>query len=114
MPELVSFLAELGEKYGLLFAASGHAGDGNIHVNILYDKGDPAQAAAVDPAVGDLFRKVLDLGGTLSGEHGVGVTKAPYVEMEISPPAVELMARIKRAFDPNGILNPGKIFPQRT
>jgi glycolate oxidase len=113
MPELVSFLAELRDRYNLLFAAYGHAGDGNIHVNILYDNGNPAQAAAVDPAVKALFRKVLELGGTLSGEHGVGVTKAPYVEMEISPPAVELMARIKRAFDPNGILNPGKIFPRR-
>jgi glycolate oxidase len=114
MPDLVAFLAELRARYGLLFAGYGHAGDGNVHVNILYDKGNPVEAAAVDPAVRDLFKKVLELGGTLSGEHGVGITKAPYVDMEIAPPAAELMDRIKKAFDPNNILNPGKIFPHRS
>jgi FAD/FMN-containing dehydrogenase len=64
-------------------------------------------------AVKDLFGKVIEMGGTISGEHGIGITKAPYMEMEISGPALELMRRLKKAFDPNGILNPGKIFPNR-
>jgi glycolate oxidase len=112
LSELVSFLEELAKRHALPFPAYGHAGDGNIHVNIMYDRGNPEEAARVEPAVRSLFTKVLEMGGTLSGEHGVGLTKAPYVGMEISSASLQLMARIKKAFDPKGILNPGKIFPQ--
>jgi glycolate oxidase len=112
MPHLISFLGQLGEKYQLPIPAFGHAGDGNIHVNIMLDKGIPKEVENANAAVKDLFGKVIELGGTISGEHGIGLTKAPYMEMEISTPALELMWRLKNAFDPKGILNPGKIFPQ--
>ncbi|MBN1105550.1 MAG: FAD-binding protein [Deltaproteobacteria bacterium] len=114
LPELVFFLEELGESSGLPVPAYGHAGDGNIHVNIMFDPENPEERARVEPTVRSLFRKVLEMGGTLSGEHGVGLTKAPYVGMEISSSSLQLMARIKKAFDPKGILNPGKILPQST
>jgi glycolate oxidase len=94
-------------------AAYGHAGDGNIHVNILFDEKIPGHTEKAQAAVKEIFTKVIDMNGTLSGEHGVGVTKAPFIEMEISRPVLELMVRLKKAFDPNGILNPGKIFPYK-
>jgi glycolate oxidase len=112
MPELVSFLEQLGQEYHLPIPAFGHAGDGNIHVNIMLDKSIPEEVENANVAVKDLFGKVIELGGTISGEHGIGITKARYMEMEISTPALELMWRLKKAFDPKGILNPGKIFPQ--
>jgi len=110
MAEFVSFLDQLGRKYRLPLPAFGHAGDGNLHVNIMFDKNVPEEAEAVDKIVRELFAKVIDMDGTISGEHGIGLSKAPYLEMEISRPTIELMARLKRAFDPKGILNPGKIF----
>lgn len=111
MAELVSHLGELSQEHELPIPAFGHAGDGNIHVNILFDAAIPREAQIVDVIVKKLFRKVLHMGGTISGEHGIGMTKAPYLEMELSRPVLELMFRLKRAFDPQGILNPGKIFP---
>ncbi|MBN2033942.1 MAG: FAD-binding protein [Deltaproteobacteria bacterium] len=113
MADLVSYVNRLSQKYGLPMPVYGHAGDGNIHVNMMLDKKNPDELTKVDKAVRELFQKVLDMKGTLSGEHGIGITKAPYLSMEISKPAQELMIRVKKAFDPNGILNPGKIFPQR-
>jgi glycolate oxidase len=114
MAELCSFLEALSIKHDLPIAAYGHAGDGNIHVNVLFDKNVPGEARKVDEVVRDLFKRVLDMKGTISGEHGIGLTKAPYLSMELSGPAIELMARIKLAFDPKGILNPGKIFPYKS
>jgi glycolate oxidase len=111
LPELIAFLEQLSQKYQLPIPAFGHAGDGNIHVNIMLDKSVPKEVENATAAVKDLFRRVIEMGGTISGEHGIGITKAPYIEMEISGPALELMSRLKKAFDPNGILNPGKIFP---
>lgn len=111
MAELVSFLEDLSGKVGLPIASYGHAGDGNIHVNLMLDKSKPEEVKVADRAVEALFRKVLEMRGTLSGEHGVGITKAPYLALEISQPALDLMARVKKAFDPKNILNPGKIFP---
>jgi glycolate oxidase len=111
MAEFVSFLDQLSHKYRLPIPAFGHAGDGNIHVNIMLDKDIPEEVENANAAVKELFAKVIKMGGTISGEHGIGITKAPYMEMEISRPALELMARLKKAFDPNGILNPGKILP---
>jgi glycolate oxidase len=110
MRELLSFLGDLRERYALPIAAFGHAGDGNIHVNIMVDKDDPNEVAKGDKIVRELFKRVIDLRGTITGEHGVGITKAPYMDMEFSRPALDLMLRLKKAFDPNGILNPGKIF----
>lgn len=110
LPQLIALLDELGSRYGLPLPAFGHAGDGNIHVNIMHDKDDPREAEKVGPLVRELFEKILKMGGTITGEHGVGITKAPYLEMEIPRPGLDLMGRIKKAFDPKGILNPGKIF----
>ena len=112
MADLVTFLDQLKEKYRLPIPAFGHAGDGNIHVNIMFDKDNPREKRNRDAVVRDLFREVIRLGGTISGEHGIGLTKAPYLDMEISRPAIDLMVRLKRAFDPKGVLNPGKIFTQ--
>ncbi|MDB9823470.1 glycolate oxidase subunit GlcD, partial [Deltaproteobacteria bacterium] len=109
MPELISFLGELEDRYGLPIPSFGHAGDGNIHVNIMMDKDIPEEVRDGEAVVRELFEKVIELGGTITGEHGIGITKAPYMGIEFSKPALELMSRLKRAFDPNGILNPGKI-----
>ena len=114
MAELVLFLEELRRKYHLPIPAYGHAGDGNIHVNIMYDKSIPEEVDRLRKVIPELFRRVVEMRGTLSGEHGIGLTKAPYLEMELSKEVVELSVRLKKAFDPKGILNPGKIFPQRT
>lgn len=111
--ELILGLQEIARKRGLLIASFGHAGDGNIHANIMYDRKDPAEARNAEEAVAEVFELTLRLNGTISGEHGVGVTKAPYIGMELSPEVVEMMKGIKKTFDPNGILNPGKIFPGR-
>ncbi|MBW1998874.1 MAG: FAD-binding protein [Deltaproteobacteria bacterium] len=111
MADFVFFLDNLGKKYKIPIPAFGHAGDGNIHVNIMYDGKLPHEAGIVEEVVKEVFRKALAMGGTISGEHGIGITKAPYLPMELPPAAVELMYRLKRAFDPNEILNPGKIFP---
>ena len=77
----------------------------------MLDKNNPKEVKNAEAAVRKLFRQVIEIGGTISGEHGIGITKAPYLEMEISKPALQLMSRLKKAFDPKGILNPGKIFP---
>jgi glycolate oxidase len=114
MAELVLFLGELSRKYHLPIPAYGHAGDGNIHVNIMYDKRVPEEVEKLDKVIPELFKRVIEMQGTLSGEHGIGLTKAPYLEMELSREVVQLMIRLKNAFDPKGILNPGKIFPHRT
>ncbi len=110
LAELVLFLETVSHQYGLPIPAFGHAGDGNIHVNIMLDKEDPVQLKNGYTIVKALFRKVIDMGGTITGEHGIGITKAPYLEMEIPVEGIQLMKRIKKAFDPAGILNPGKIF----
>jgi len=88
----------------------GHAGDGNIHFNVMIDKKDPAQKLRADAVINELFDHTLALGGTLSGEHGVGITKRPYIGKEIGEKELELMRGIKKLFDPKGILNPAKIF----
>jgi glycolate oxidase len=87
----------------------GHAGDGNLHVNFLWD--EPDEVPAVERCVRKLFEAVVKLGGTLTGEHGIGVLKAPYLPLEQSAELIALQKDLKRAFDPQGLLNPGKIFP---
>jgi len=111
VPALISSVREVIDRHGLRAICYGHAGDGNIHVNILLDKNNPEEVKNADAAVKELFGRVIEMGGTISGEHGIGITKAPYLEMEIPVPALQLMSRLKRAFDPLDILNPGKIFP---
>lgn len=114
MAEMVAFLEELTQEFGLPIAAFGHAGDGNIHVNVMLDKTDAEQLGNAQVIIKAVFEKTIDVGGTITGEHGIGITKAPYLRMEIPRAGIALMSRIKEAFDPCGILNPGKIFSQET
>jgi glycolate oxidase len=97
------------EPQGVRTVTYGHAGDGNLHVNFLWD--DPSEVPKIDASIRQLFLDVLELGGTLSGEHGIGVLKAPYLGMEQSAELIGLQRDVKRLFDPEGLLNPGKIFP---
>lgn len=113
LPELVSCTEKLRRDLGVIIFTFGHAGDGNIHVNIMLDKNDPQEVRQANTAKQLLFEEVLGLGGTLSGEHGVGLTKATYLPMELDQPTLALMRQIKSLFDPLNILNPGKIFPSQ-
>jgi glycolate oxidase len=112
IPALITALQKISRRRGLIIPSYGHAGDGNIHVNVLYDRHLPGERQAVNLAVEDIFRAVRDLNGTLSGEHGIGLTKAPYLGMELSEAAMALQRRLKATFDPHNIMNPGKIFPR--
>jgi glycolate oxidase len=111
IPDLVVFVEELAARHGLLIFTFGHAGDGNIHVNIMLDKNNAREADGAEAAVSALFRQVISLGGTLSGEHGIGITKACFLPLELDPASIAVMQGLKRFFDPRNILNPGKIFP---
>ena len=112
LPEMIRTIEAISDKLQIPIVNFGHAGDGNIHVNIMVDKAEPGQEQKAEQAIKEIFTATLQLGGTMSGEHGVGVTKAPYISMELDPAAVAYMKAIKRALDPNNILNPGKIFLQ--
>jgi glycolate oxidase len=109
IPSLIERCRALSERYGVVMPCYGHAGDGNIHVNFLWD--DPSDEPKVHQAIEGLFKEVIALGGTLSGEHGIGVLKAPYLPLEQSPALIAVQERVKAVFDPKGLLNPGKIFP---
>lgn len=111
IPELVGFTEELARDLALTILTFGHAGDGNIHVNIMLDRSDREEEARGEAARERLFAFVVNLGGTLSGEHGIGITKSRFLHLELSPAALAVMRNIKNLFDPNHILNPGKIFP---
>ena len=111
IPEMLRALKEIAERENLLIASFGHAGDGNIHVNVMTDKEDEEEYARAAASIRDIFDVTLKLGGTISGEHGVGLTKKQYIGMELSDVSLEIMKKIKTVFDPKGILNPGKIFP---
>ncbi len=112
LPDMMSFLVDLGSRLSLRIVTFGHAGDGNVHVNLMISGTDAGERRRADGAVAELFRKTIDFGGTISGEHGVGIAKAPFFEMEVGPSGVSVMKRLKGCFDPNGILNPGKIFEE--
>lgn len=114
IPKLVDGLADLERLHGLQIVSFGHAGNGNIHVNILYDPADEAQARAAGLCLASVFELTLSLGGSLSGEHGIGLVKRRFVEMEIGAAELGLMRAIKQQLDPKGILNPGKLFPDPT
>ncbi len=108
VPELIAAVDDIVRKRGLRAICYGHAGDGNIHVNILRDR-DDAWSPGMETAVRDLFAKVAELGGKISGEHGIGWVQRGYMPIVHDPVELELMRRIKQAFDPENILNPGKI-----
>lgn len=107
IPDLVQAIGEIAKRYGFLIASFGHAGDGNIHTNVMIEEKDRPQA---ELAVREIFAATLQLGGSISGEHGIGLSKAAYLPMELGPDTINAMKRIKHVFDPKNILNPGKIF----
>ena len=112
IPEVVGRLRTISARYGLPIVIFGHAGDGNLHPNILFDKRVPEQWEKVEHMVAEVFDASLAVGGTLSGEHGVGRLKRPYLVKALGPLSIEVQRSIKQALDPLNILNPGKMFPE--
>ncbi|NIQ07658.1 MAG: FAD-binding protein [Candidatus Korarchaeota archaeon] len=110
IPEMLTRIEQIAQKHNLLIPTFGHVGDGNLHPIILYDERIPDEVKRAEEAAADIFRAAIKLGGTLSGEHGIGLSKAPYFSMEHTNPEIEVMRKIKTALDPNNILNPGKIW----
>ena len=111
IPDILREIGEIAKQHGLLIVNFGHAGDGNIHTNIMIDEGDAPRA---EIAVKEIFEAVLRMKGSISGEHGIGLSKAAYLPMELGPDALKTMKRIKDALDPNSILNPGKMFLEQS
>ncbi len=110
VPDMVRALEKISTDYGVAIVNFGHAGDGNIHVNIMVDLKEEGMAAKVERVVDEVFRAAVALRGSISGEHGIGTSKAKYMAIELDRPTIATMQRIKAVFDPNNILNPGKIF----
>ncbi len=111
VPDMIRRIDRIADHYGIPIVNFGHAGDGNIHVNVMVDTKVPGDEEKAEKAIVEIFRGALELGGTMSGEHGVGIMKAPFIQMELKENAIDYMKTIKQALDPNNILNPGKIFP---
>lgn len=109
VPDLLEGISSIVGKYGLPSVIFGHAGDGNLHPRIMYDRADPDQIERLNRAVDEIFRLTCDLGGTITGEHGIGLSKASYMTLEHDPVAMDVMRSLKKLFDPNNILNPGKM-----
>lgn len=110
LSDLVREIGRIASSYNLQIVSFGHAGDGNLHVNIMIDDKDREEYNRAKEAVRSLFEATLRLGGSISGEHGIGITKAPYLSMEVGDRVIGIMKDIKRVFDPNNILNPGKLW----
>lgn len=111
LPKLIKGIKEIGVKYNFNTVCFGHLGDGNLHVNILKENiSDQDWATRIPEGIGEIFKLTVSLGGTLSGEHGIGIAKRPYMSLAMSEVNLNLMRGIKKVFDPKGILNPGKIF----
>ena len=109
VPDLLTGISDIVRKYGLPFVVFGHAGDGNLHPRIMYDPSDPEEVKNIKKVADEIFILTCNLGGTLTGEHGIGLAKAPYMQLEHDPVALGVMRSLKRLFDPNNILNPGKM-----
>ncbi len=109
LPEALKAIYAVGEKYGFKVPCFGHSGDGNIHVNVMVDGSNEKELELGHHAIEEIFKLVVDMGGTLSGEHGIGLSKAPFMEIAFNKNELDLFRSIKKAFDPNNILNPGKM-----
>jgi glycolate oxidase len=110
VPQLFELVGRVRQKHDLLIPCFGHAGDGNIHVNLMVDPDNADEMRRASAAERELFEGVVALEGSISGEHGIGFSKAPFLGLELSPETIALMQRIKLAFDPNEVLNPGKMW----
>jgi glycolate oxidase len=113
VPEVIRKIEQIQKKYDIPIVNFGHAGDGNIHVNVMIDKEIAGMEEKAHLAIAEVFQAALDLNGTMSGEHGVGLAKQPYIHLELKPAQVMAMQAIKQGLDPHNILNPGKMFPAR-
>jgi FAD/FMN-containing dehydrogenase len=111
LPELIQAVQRLSKRYGLAIPCYGHAGDGNLHVNVMYNPGDLLQQKRAKQAVEDIFKETIALGGTISGEHGIGSVKREYMRLQMSPAEIEVLHHIKDSFDSEGLFNPGKVIP---
>ena len=109
LPALLEKINEVSKKYDVLIPCFGHTGDGNVHTNVMVDKDNEDEVKKGYAAIEEIFKITIDLGGTLSGEHGIGISKAPYMKLAFSDAEMELFRAIKKAFDPNNILNPNKM-----
>ena len=112
VPEMIRSLEAIATRYGVPIINFGHAGDGNIHVNVMVDLAQNGMRETVNQVLDEIFRATIDLGGSVSGEHGIGTAKAPFIAMELDIATLACMQTIKKALDPNNIMNPGKIFPE--
>lgn len=112
--KMVSAINEIAEKYQVKICTFGHAGDGNLHPTCPTDSRDHDEMERVEAAFAEIFEKAIELGGTITGEHGVGIMKAPYLEWKLGKEGIAAMKAIKQAFDPNNIMNPGKVFAKDT
>jgi glycolate oxidase len=111
IPEMIARVRTIAARNDVMIPVFGHAGDGNLHPNILCDRRDAQEMQRVREAAREIFEAAVALGGTLSGEHGIGLLKKQFMEMDVGPEALRVMRSIKNALDPLGIMNPGKIFP---
>jgi FAD/FMN-containing dehydrogenase len=111
LPQLLELIARIGAKYELRIANIFHAGDGNLHPAILFDERDPDQIRRVVEAGGEILRACVAEGGSVTGEHGIGVEKKEFISLMFSQRDLEVMERMRRAFNPGDLCNPGKIFP---
>jgi glycolate oxidase len=110
IPEMVSYIEGLAEEHNLCIVLFGHFGDGNIHTNLMVDPADGAEMQRAEIVLDKIFKRVVELGGTISGEHGIGLSKKPFMHYQFSPLEMQLFRDIKKVFDPLNLLNPGKIF----
>ena len=109
LPALLKAIGEIAKKYNVTVPCFGHTGDGNVHTNVMVDGSDPKQLEIGHHAIEEIFKAAVALGGTLSGEHGIGLSKAPFMHLAFSDGEMELFRSVKKAFDPNNILNPSKM-----
>jgi glycolate oxidase len=111
VPDYLDAMERLERESALPIVCFGHLGDGNIHVNLMIDADDPAERERAEGVKARIFQLAVEMGGTISGEHGIGIMKSAFLPTALTAPTIEAMRKIKEALDPNGIMNPGKIFP---
>ena len=110
VPEMLVRIEEIARRHGVRVGTFGHAGDGNLHPNLVFERDDPRAEALTEAVRTEFYRTALEFGGTLTAEHGIGLARRDFLELQRGPDAVRVMRAIKSALDPLGILNPGKVF----